>query len=48
MDRSGHRTIQPQDQAKSKLNGPENLALSRTIQLDEEKFLKAFELIGDA
>jgi hypothetical protein len=28
MDRSGHRTIQPQDQAKSKLNGPENLALS--------------------
>jgi hypothetical protein len=28
MDRSGHRTIKPPDQAKSRLNGLENLALS--------------------
>jgi Flp pilus assembly protein TadD len=28
MDRSGHRTIKPPDQAKSRLNGPENLSLS--------------------
>src|ERR1039458_1399870 len=31
MDRSGHRTIKPPDQAKSRLNGPENLSLSSYI-----------------
>jgi len=29
MDRFGHRTIKPPDQAKSKLNRQENLSLSR-------------------
>jgi hypothetical protein len=38
MDRSGHRTIKPPDQAKSRLNGLENLALSRY----EEKRLISF------
>jgi hypothetical protein len=37
MDRSGHRTIKPPDQAKSRLNGLENLALS-SVDRSEAKW----------
>jgi hypothetical protein len=45
MDRSGHRTIQPQDQAKSKLNGPENLALSSSLVFPSE-MIEALHLLS--
>jgi hypothetical protein len=42
MDRSGHRTIKPPDQAKSRLNGLENLALSS----DEKECLVIPDIFG--